>query len=151
MDDDAGALGDHRRQQRAIEADGRHQVLVQRIRPFPIIESYKAAARRARPAENIDDDVDTAEPVQNGFGDCIASFSGGEVGGDVTHAIGRVRRDGARRRDDAGAGVSQNLHHSRANAFRSAHHERATVLKLEIEAHGAISSVAIFPPAMPKM
>src|SRR5580704_989182 len=43
MDDDAGALFDHRRQQRAIEAYGGEQ-LVERLVPFVVVEYGEAGA-----------------------------------------------------------------------------------------------------------
>jgi DNA-binding HxlR family transcriptional regulator len=43
MDDDAGALLDHRRQQRAIKAHGSEQVLVECFVPFVVVKSGEAA------------------------------------------------------------------------------------------------------------
>jgi hypothetical protein len=47
VNDGAGALLDHRRKQGPIEANGGHQVLVQLLPPFRVVERCESAARRA--------------------------------------------------------------------------------------------------------
>src|SRR6266481_5587450 len=61
MDDDAGALRNHRRQQSAIETNCGHQVLVQFLGPLGVVERRESTARRAGAAEHVDEDVDAAE------------------------------------------------------------------------------------------
>ncbi len=92
MDDDARALRDHRRQQCPVEADGRHQIEVQLLRPLPIVENGKAAARRGGAAQHIDENIDTAKSLERGGGDDGAALRRGDVGRDVTDALGRIVR-----------------------------------------------------------
>jgi len=46
MDDDSRALGEHSRQQRAIQPDRREQVLVERPVPLLVVEHREATGRR---------------------------------------------------------------------------------------------------------
>ena len=63
--DDAGVLREHRRQQCAIEADGRHQIQTQLLHPHLVVERGESAGRCARPAEDIHEDIDPAEAVED--------------------------------------------------------------------------------------
>ncbi len=68
MDNDTGALRNHRRQQGAIETDSGHQVPVQLFRPLRVIECREAASRCAGAAKDIDEDVNTTELLQHRVG-----------------------------------------------------------------------------------
>src|SRR5882672_1806176 len=94
VNDDAGASLDHRWQQRAVEANGRHEIEVELLRPYLIIEDSEAAAGRGRTAEHVDKDVDPTEPVDDRlsdgrFGgiDILVNVLGGQ--GCRSHRTGR--------------------------------------------------------------
>ena len=146
MDDDAGALFDHRRQQRAIEAHGSEKVLVERLVPFLSSSTAKPPGRRGRAADDMHDDVDAAETVADRVRDGGASFRRRDIGDNEVPGVGKTSgRDRAvvkasrrpraapRRRPD--------------HALGAARHERALALKSEIAAHDLISSAAILPPS----
>lgn len=61
MHDDSVPTLDHGRDKGSVEADRRHQVLLYLPVPGLVVERRKAAARGARAAEYVDDDVDTPE------------------------------------------------------------------------------------------
>src|ERR1700676_3837227 len=82
MYDDAGALLDHRRQERAIEAHGAEEVLVERLVPFRVVEYGEAARRRGGTAHDMNDDVDTAETAEDRVRDGRASFDRRYIGDD---------------------------------------------------------------------
>ena len=61
MNDNAGALFGQNRQQSAIKPDSHHQILIQRLRPFIVVEHTVAASRCAGTAKDMHDNVDAAE------------------------------------------------------------------------------------------
>ena len=82
MYDEAGALLDHRRQERPIEAHGAEEVLVQRLVPFRVVEHGESARRRGGAADDMNDDVDAAETVADRVRDGGASFHRRYIGHD---------------------------------------------------------------------
>src|SRR5258708_35796142 len=145
MDDDAEALRNHRRQQSAIETNCGHQVLVQFLGPFGVVERRESTARRVGAAEHVDEDVDTAELLQHRLGDRASAFRGRKISGKKAHAVGRLRRRRARRSHDPCSGVTQSSHDCGADTFGAAAYQHAPIGELQIKAHGVISRNAIFP------
>jgi len=138
MDDHTGSLGDHRRQQRSIETDRRHQVLVELVLPLIVAQRGEPAAGRARAAQHIDDDVDAAQPPPDLAGDGGAAVGRREIGGDVTGTVtGAVPPVGNRagRRQHRRAGAGQGLHDGGADAFGAAGHQRPATAEFKVEAH----------------
>jgi hypothetical protein len=142
--------GQHGRQQGAVQSHGRHQVLVQFLRPLRIVQGRKAAPWRARAAEHIDEHVDAAPLLDHRLRHRGRALGRREIGGDVAHAFGRMRGHGARRGHDPHTGFVQSLHNCSAYASRSARDQRAPARQLKIEAHAVISSDAIRPRSRPK-
>ena len=90
MYDNAGALLDHRRQERAIEAHGAEEVLVERLVPFRVVEYGEAARRRGRAADDMRDDVYAAKTVADCVRDGGASFHRRYIGDDEVLDLGRL-------------------------------------------------------------
>jgi hypothetical protein len=63
--DHAEALIKHRRQERAIKANCREKIQVERTTPFAIIEHGEAARWRRRPPDDMNDDIDAAKRVED--------------------------------------------------------------------------------------
>jgi hypothetical protein len=74
VDDNAITLRNHRWEQGAIEANRRHQVLVQLLGPFRIVERSKPAAWSTRATQHVDEDVDAPELPQRRADDGIGAF-----------------------------------------------------------------------------
>src|SRR5882724_3814352 len=145
MDDNAGTLRNHRRQQRTIKTNGRHQVLVQLLRPLRIVERRESAARRAGATEYIDKDVDATELLKHRLGHRAGAFGSREISSEKVHAFEWPGRNGTCRGHDLRSGVTESFYNSGSDSLRSAGDERTAIREFEVEAHGAISRDAIFP------
>ena len=88
MDDDAGALFDLRRQQRATEAYGGEQ-LVERLVPFVVVEYGEAARQRGGATDDMRDDVYAVKTVADRVSDGGASFHRRNIGDDEVLGVGR--------------------------------------------------------------
>jgi hypothetical protein len=147
MYDNAGALLDHRRQERAIEAHGAEEVLVERLVPFRVVEYGEAARRRGGAAHDMNDDVDTTETAEDRVRDGCASFDRRYIGDDEVLGVGKTLRPRTSRGQSPGAGLAQRRNNGLTDALGAARHERALALKSEIAAHDLISRAAILPPS----
>jgi len=79
---DARALLEHGGQECPVQPDSGEKIQVERELPLPIVENREAARGRGRPADDVDDDVDTAEVVSHCFGYDRASLGSRHVGRD---------------------------------------------------------------------
>ena len=98
----------------------------------------------------MDNHIDAAEAVAHFRGHTGAALRRGDVGGDIVHALERLRRRLTGGGGDPCAGFAQGLDHGRADPPGSARHQRAGALQAEIDAHIPISSRAILSPARVK-
>jgi hypothetical protein len=110
--DDARPLREHRRQERAVEAHGGHQIEVELPLPRLIVERSEATRRRARATEHVDQDVD--EVLERLSGDARRSLRRGDIGGDVANPVDVFGR-GASGRHDANTSLSQGNDDGRAD------------------------------------
>ena len=94
MDDDAGALRDHRRQQGAIETNGGHQVLVQLLRPLRVVERREPAARALEPPSTLTRMSMPPSCCSTDRRRRCAPSGGREIRGEVSARLGRL--EGAR-------------------------------------------------------
>src|SRR5260370_8415042 len=81
MDEDAGSLREHCRQQRSVQANRRKEILVECALPLAVVEGREAAAGSRGTTDHVDDDVDAAEFFHHRVGDGPAPFGGGGIGG----------------------------------------------------------------------
>jgi len=108
--DDAERLRNHRRQQSAIETNCGHQVSGSVPWPLGVVERRESTARRAG----------AAELLQHRLGDRAGAFRGRKISGKEAHAVGRLRRRGARRSHDLRSGVTESSHDCGADTFGAA-------------------------------
>jgi hypothetical protein len=81
-------LGHHAGQQSAVEPHGRHQVLVQFLRPLRVVQGCKAASRCARAAKHVDEDINAAFLLEHRLRHLRRAFGCREVSGDVADTFG---------------------------------------------------------------
>jgi len=79
------------------------------------------------------------------LGDRASAFRGRKISDKEAHAVGRLRRRGARRSHDLGSSVTESSHDCGADTFGAAGYQRTPIGELQIKAHGVISRNAIFP------
>lgn len=82
MHDGPLALGDHVRQECAVQADGGQQVRVQLPGPVVLAERREPSGRCFGAAEGVDQDVDASHMGVHFGGDVGCALGGGQVGGD---------------------------------------------------------------------
>jgi hypothetical protein len=157
MDDHAGTAVEHAGQQRPVQPHRRQQVQVQRALPCAVVQHREAAGRGLRAAEDMDEDVDAAEPVTHRFGHGAAAPGLGQVCGHERLGLVEIGRPAAGDGEDAGPGPPQPCRHRGADAAAAAGHQGALAGELarigrKDGAHGHpwISSVAIRPSFRPK-
>jgi hypothetical protein len=81
MDDNTGALVEHLWQERPIQPDRRKKVLIERAMPLAIVECREAAAGSRRAANDMDDNIDTAELLQCSLRDSSTALRSCDIGG----------------------------------------------------------------------
>ena len=143
MDDHARALFKHRWQERAIKPDGRQQIKVERAIPFVVIEHRKAARRRRRSADDMDEDVETADAITNCVGHDGAAFGCGKIRGDEQIGVGELGRCLSSGGEDLRASFSQPRDYCFPDPLGAARDQRPAAIQFEIVAHERISSAAI--------
>jgi len=79
VNNDAGALLQHRWQERAIQTDGREEIKVERPLPLTIIEHRETTRRRGGTTDDVHDDVDTAELLHHGVSYCGAALGSRDI------------------------------------------------------------------------
>jgi hypothetical protein len=124
VDDYAGALRHHQRQQPPVEPHGGQQVAVQRLLPLVVREGSEAAARGRCPADVVDQDVDAAEALPHKADDLLRPLGCAEVGGHEPLRLPQALGGGLRGGDHRGARPAEAVHDSCADAAGAAGHER---------------------------
>src|ERR1700687_1743810 len=150
MNNDTGSLLDHRRQERPVDANSGHQILIQLLRPLIVVDDGESTRRCARSAHDIDDDVDPAELFRNRGCQGGAAVCRRKVRRDEMHTFRQCLGRGTGGRYYLDADVTQYGHDGGPNALCATRDKRTTVSELEVEAHGMISSDAILSPSSPK-
>ena len=102
MDDDAAALRHHRRHERTVEPDGRHQVEVEFLGPFRVVQRRETARRAGRPAEHVNDDIDPAQALAYRGSEPGAAAGSSQVGVDE-HLLAQDLGPGSRGGENARA------------------------------------------------
>src|SRR5262245_37395570 len=122
MDDGTGALLQHRWQETAIQADRRVEIQVKRLLPVVVRQGKRAAAWCGGTTDRIDQDVETAEPIESGLDDPVAPLASADIRLDklIRGAAGRYRPGGGQ---DRRAPSSEPLHDGRADALGPASNE----------------------------
>jgi hypothetical protein len=143
-------LINHQGQEGPIQSHRREQVLVQCPVPFAIIKLREATGWRGRSTDDMHKDVEAAELLSHGVGDCRAAFCRGNV---RRNEFGFADLFGtfARRRKHPRARFTERGHHCCAHPFRAAGHQRALAFQFEVVAHDRISNERIFPSASTKL
>src|ERR1700674_2051192 len=150
MNNDTGSLLDHRRQERPVDANSGHQVLIQLLRPLIVVDDGESTRRCARSAHDIDDDVDPAKLFRNRGCQGGAGVCRRKVRRDEMHTFRQCLGRGTGGRYYLDADVTQYGHDGGPNALCATRDKRTTVSELKVEAHGMISSDAILSPSSPK-
>lgn len=135
MDDGPAALGDHRRQESSVEADGRHEVGVQIAHPVVVGEVGGSSWCVGLAAGVGHDDVDPAEQVERLLGEGVHPVGGGHVGPDEA-AGGDRGRLGARGDDDRRTGSLEAVGHGCADSLSASGDEGSNVGQVEGIGHG---------------
>src|ERR1043166_9084136 len=78
--DRSRALRQHRREQRAIEADRRKEVEIEFFLPLAFVEDGEPACPCRGAAKSGDNDVPAAETRPHTLDDGVATVDGGEIG-----------------------------------------------------------------------
>ncbi|MNJ65334.1 hypothetical protein D3C77_613430 [compost metagenome] len=142
MDDHAALALQHRWEQSAIQAHGRHQVQVELALPLRVIQHREAAARCRRTTQDVDDDVHAAQPLLSCGYQCFAAFWGREVG--LHEQLSRqIAGCLPSRGQHLGALCEEQLDDRAADAFGAAGDQHLLAAKIKV--HGAISSERIWP------
>ena len=149
MDDYARPLGDHPRQQRAIETDGRGEVEIERRRPISVAEHRKAPGRGNRAARDMDNDIDPAEPHLHGLGNNGAACSSRDICGDIKIGLAAAVEGGSRRREDCYPGIAQGRRNRGTDPLAGPRHQRPLAFQLQCIAHsrGPPQPPFFVPPA----
>src|SRR5258708_19764089 len=147
MDDDAGVLLNHRWEQGAIQTDGRHQVLVQLLRPLRVVERCESAARCAGATKHVDEDVNATELLQHRVGDRAGAFGSRKICGEIAYALSWLVGHGARGGHDLCSGAAEGLNDGGSDSLRSTCYQGAAVCQVALAPHCVISTHPIFPPS----
>ena len=150
MDDYASALFEHHRQQSAIQPHRGQKIKVERALPLVVIEHRKAARRRRRSANDMDNDVDSAETMAHRIGHERAPCGGGHIRRDKQ--IGGVRRVRciSSSRENSHTRFPKPCNHCFADPLRTARDQCAAAIQFEIITHESISSEIILSPSIVK-
>ena len=136
MDDHARALLEHRRQQRAIQPDGRVKVLVEGALPLLVVERSEAARRRRGAADDMHDDVDAVEAIADRVDHGRAAFGGGNIRGNEQIGIGEFGWRRASGGEDLRPELAQARDHRCADPLGAARDERPAAIQFKIVAYG---------------
>jgi hypothetical protein len=138
---------EHRRQQRAVQPDGREKVQIQGALPLAIVKHGKAACGRGRPADHVNDNINATETIADRIDHRRTPVWCRDIGGDeiwMRHTRGCCPRC----HEDFGTRFTQSRHDSMADTLRAASHQCAEVLQLAIRhRHHRISSDEILSPS----
>src|SRR5258708_20848415 len=147
MDDDAGVLLNHRWEQGAIQTDGRHQVLVQLLRPLRVGERCESAARCAGATKHVDEDVNATELLQHRVGDRAGAFGSRKICGEIVYVLSWLVGHGARGGHDLCSGAAESLNDGGSDSLRSTCDQSAAGGVMAIATHRGISTHPTSPPA----
>ena len=129
MHDRSRALGQHQREQRAIEADRGKEVEIEFFFPLAFVEGGEPACWCRGAAKGVDNDVHAAETRPHALDDGAATVDGGEVGRHRNEVPARPAGERTRRCQDDGTLFVQALRHGPANASARAGHEDALAVE----------------------
>ena len=82
MDDHACSPIEHRRQQRAVQPDGRKKVQIQCALSLAIVKHGKTACGRGRTSNHVNDNIDAAKTVADSIGHRRTPLWCRDIGGD---------------------------------------------------------------------